>query len=111
LLDVTAVDVAYTPDTERLSNEARKSIADGAQMEHAVRSNADVVIIRNATVLSMESGVLAHDLRPGLSVVIRSGVVEAVGGAGVGEGLAEAFVIDAEGGRSSSLILRKSKES
>ncbi|KAJ8593990.1 hypothetical protein M405DRAFT_879032 [Rhizopogon salebrosus TDB-379] len=99
LLDVTAVDVAYTPDTERLSNEARKSIADGAQVEeHAVRSNADVVIIRNATVLSMESGVLAHDLRPGLSVVIRSGIVEAVGGAGVGEGLAEAFVIDAEGG-------------
>jgi hypothetical protein len=106
LLDVTAVDVAYTPDTERLSNEARRSIADGSQIEeHAVRSNADVVIIRNATVLSMESGVLAHDLRPGLSVVIRSGIVEAVGGAGVGEGLAEAFVIDAEGGRSSSLII------
>ncbi|OAX41869.1 hypothetical protein K503DRAFT_734746 [Rhizopogon vinicolor AM-OR11-026] len=101
LLDVTAVDVTYIPDMERLSSEARKSIADGAQRsmkEHAVRSNAEVVVIRNATILSMENGSLTQDLREGASVVIRSGVVEAVGGAGVGEGLSEAFIIDAEGG-------------
>jgi hypothetical protein len=108
LLDVTAVDVVYTPDKERLSSEALKSIADGAQRtmeEHSVRANADVVIIHNATVLSMESGVLTQDFRPGASVVIRSGVVEAIGGAGIGEGLSEAFTIDAEGGRWSSVIV------
>ncbi|KAG0706559.1 hypothetical protein DFH29DRAFT_901726 [Suillus ampliporus] len=101
LLDVTAVDVAYTPDVQRLSNEAHQSIANGAQksmQEHAAGSNADVVIIHNATVLSMANGVLTQDLRSGASVVIRSGVVEAVGGPGVGEGLRGAFVINAEGG-------------
>lgn len=108
LLDVTAVDVVYTPDKERLSSEAIKSIADGAQRameEPSVRANADVVIIHNATVLSMESGVLTQDFRPGASVVIRSGVVEAIGGAGIGERLSEAFTINAEGGRWSSVIV------
>lgn len=98
LLDVTAVDVTYTPDTQRLSSEARKSIADSPQRSIAAESNADVVIIHNATVLSMENGVLAQDLRLGASVVIRSGVVEAVGDHGVGEGLTGAFEINAEGG-------------
>ncbi|KAG1734440.1 uncharacterized protein EDB91DRAFT_1146890 [Suillus paluster] len=101
LLDVTAVDVAYTPDVQRLSSEARQSMADGAQgsmQGHAAWSNADVVIIQNATVLSMENGVLTQDLRPGASVVIRSGVVEAVGGPDVGEELVGAFIINAEGG-------------
>lgn len=98
LLHVTAVDVTYTPDVQRLSREARKSIADGLQKSIAVESNADVVIIHNATVLSMENGVLAQDLRSDASVVIRSGVVEAVGGPSVGEGLPGAFEINAEGG-------------
>lgn len=97
LLDVTAVDVAYTPDVQRLSNEARKPIADGPQSSIST-SNADVVVIHNATVLSMENGVLSQDLRLGASVVIRSGVVEAVGGPGIGEGLTGAFIINAEGG-------------
>ncbi|KAG2365872.1 hypothetical protein BDR07DRAFT_1480928 [Suillus spraguei] len=98
LLDVTAVDVAYTPDVQRLSNEAYRPIVDGPQRSIAAESNADVVIIHNATVLSMENGVLTQDLRLGASVVIRSGVVEAVGGPNVGEGLMGAFEIDAEGG-------------
>ncbi|KAG2348382.1 hypothetical protein BDR05DRAFT_874491 [Suillus weaverae] len=98
LLDVTAVDVAYTPDVQRLSSEARKSIADGPQRSITAESNADVVIIHNATVLSMENGVLTQDLRLGASVVIRGGVVEAVGCPGVGGGLTGAFTINAEGG-------------
>jgi hypothetical protein len=99
LLDVTAVDVAYAPDVQRLSREARKSIADGSQRSISAEINADVVIIHNATVLSMENGVLAQDLRLGASIVIRSGVVEAIGGPGVSEGLTGAFEINAEGGR------------
>jgi hypothetical protein len=98
LLDVTAVDVAYTPDVQRLSREARKSIADGSQRSISAEINADVVIIHNATVLSMENGVLAQDLRLGASIVIRSGVVEAIGGPGISEGLTGAFEINAEGG-------------
>jgi hypothetical protein len=73
-------------------------IADGIQRSTAAENNADVVIIHNATILSMENGVLTQDLRLGASVVIRSGVVEAVGGPGVGEGLPGAFEINAEGG-------------
>ena len=102
LLGVTAVDVTYTPDMERLSSEARKSVADGAQRSTEENANADVVIIHNATILSMENGVLSQDLRSGASIVIRSGVVEVVGGSGVGEGLEGAFIVDAEGGGWSS---------
>jgi len=110
LLDVTAVNVAYIPDMERLSSEAHKSLTSGGYRSTEEQGNADVVIIHNATVLSMENGVLAQDFKPSASVVIRSGVVEAVGGPDVGEGLRAAFTIDAEGGKWLSVIIRMSRD-
>jgi len=68
LLKYQEIVVEHSTDIERM----KKSTDSGSL------SNADVVVIHNATVLTMETGNLQDDLLRGGMLVIRGGVIEEV---------------------------------
>ncbi|KIJ63294.1 hypothetical protein HYDPIDRAFT_113258 [Hydnomerulius pinastri MD-312] len=86
LLDVTEVYVHYESEVTRLRREAKAF------------AGADIVAFVNATILTMENGELDEDLISGGTVVLRDGLIEAVGKDTEVHVPTEALVIQAEGG-------------
>lgn len=75
LLKVQEIHVSFASDVSRLKNDAFASaLARGAGDQ-----NTDVIAITNATILTMESGSLHHDLVEDAVMVIRGGVIDSVG--------------------------------
>ncbi|KAH7890028.1 hypothetical protein F5I97DRAFT_626000 [Phlebopus sp. FC_14] len=89
LLEVTEVDVRYESEITRLRREARAYSAD---------DDADVIAITNATILTMDHGNVYEDLITGGTIVLRSGLIDAVGTDGEVSVPAGALVIPGEGG-------------
>ncbi len=96
LLDIHEFVVEYPTDISRLKQDA---LASMHTTDEAARANADVLVITNATLLTMETGSLQYDVLHGAVLFTRNGRIEAIGGAQdivVPEG---AMLIDVEGGR------------
>lgn len=75
LLDVREVEASYSTDISRVIQEAKVAATSrGADVQ-----NADVYAITNATLLTMEFGILPRDLVESGTLVIRGGVIENVG--------------------------------
>ncbi|EIW85515.1 hypothetical protein CONPUDRAFT_98596 [Coniophora puteana RWD-64-598 SS2] len=89
-LDVQELDVRFPTDIARLKRDARAASPEN--------DDADVVVVRNATVLTMQHGARARDLVSGGVVVVRAGVIEAVGDAETTVVPPGATVIEADGG-------------
>ena len=91
LVEYQRIDIEHSTDIARLKKEAK-------QMSHAALNNFDLVVITNATLLTMESGNPEVDLIRSGIFTIRGGVIEYVGPS-LGYTLPTgATVIDAEGG-------------
>ena len=94
LLNVQEIDVRYATDISRLSEDA----FDEARSCGLQRQNANVYAITNATVLTMERGLLPHDLVNDATVIIRGGIIERVGPSSRIAIPAGATVMNAQGG-------------
>jgi hypothetical protein len=86
LLDVTEVNVWYESEVTRLRRDARTF------------ANADVVAFVNATILTMEYGNVHQDLINGGTVVLRGGLIDAVGRDGEVPIPTGALVVQTDGG-------------
>jgi predicted amidohydrolase YtcJ len=86
LLDVTEVDVRYESEVTRLRREA-----------HAF-SDVDTVALVNATILTMEHGDVHQDIIGGGTVILRDGLIDAVGKDGEVSVPAGALTIQINGG-------------
>ncbi|KAF8842538.1 hypothetical protein BDN67DRAFT_965670 [Paxillus ammoniavirescens] len=86
LLDVTEVNVWYESEVTRLRRDARTF------------ANADVVAFVNATILTMEHGNVHQDLINGGTVVLRDGLIDAVGRDGEVPIPTGALVVQTDGG-------------
>lgn len=94
LLEFQTIDIEHSTDIARLKKDAE------AEHDHKEwrKGNADVVIIFNATLLTMETGNELADLIPDGLLVIRGGVIDHVGRIGGFVAPTGATVIDAAGG-------------
>jgi len=86
LLDITEVDVRYESEVTRLRREARAF------------SGVDTVAFVNATILTMEHGDVHRDLISGGTVILRDGLIDAVGKDGEVSVPAGTLVIQTDGG-------------
>ncbi|KAH7928201.1 hypothetical protein BV22DRAFT_1005502 [Leucogyrophana mollusca] len=89
-LEYQEVIVQYLTDITRLKEEAR-SLAPA-------NVDSDVVVIKNATILTMNTGNPARDLVQNGVIIVRGGVIESVSSIGEVAIPGGATVIDAEGG-------------
>lgn len=86
LLDVTEVDVRYESEITRVRREARAF------------SGTDTVAFVNATILTMEHDDIHQDVIRGGVVVLRDGLIDAVGKDGEISVPDDAFIIQTDGG-------------
>ena len=93
LVEYQRIDVEHLTDIARLKKEAK-------QGSH-IALNFDLVVITNATLLTMESGNHETDLIRNGALTIRGGVIEYVGASLDYTPPTGATVIDAEGGAGS----------
>ena len=92
LVEYQRIDIEHSTDIARLKKEAK-------QVSHtASNNNFDLVVITNATLLTMESGNPEADLIRNGTLTIRGGVIEYVGLSVDYTPPTGATVIDAEGG-------------
>lgn len=99
LLDIHEITIEYTTEAARLKQDAQSRVrAQGGPEVDAVLANADLLVIMNATVLTMDSGDLAGDVYRNAVLFSRGGKIEAVMGAGEAVIPQGAMVLDAEGG-------------
>jgi hypothetical protein len=100
LLEFQTIDVEHSTDIARLKKDAAAAATTHAHKgwSNPLQSNSDVVIIFNATLLTMESGNEEVDLIPDGLVVVRGGVIDHVGAIGSFVAPTSATVIDAAGG-------------
>ena len=94
LLEFQEIDVEHSTDIARLKKDA----AAAHTHENWQSGNADVVIIFNATLLTMETGNEQADLIPDGLLVIRGGIIDHVGPIGGFVMPMGATIIDAAGG-------------
>ena len=92
ILEVQTIDIEHSTDIARLKKDA------AAAHDRKDWRNADVVIIFNATLLTMETGNKQADLIPDGLLVIRGGVIDHIGPIGGFVTPIGATVIDAAGG-------------
>jgi hypothetical protein len=95
LLEFQTIDIEHSTDIARLKKDAAAAAHDHKDWR---TSNADAVIIFNATLLTMETGDAQADLIPDGLLVIRGGVIDHVGPIGGFVAPIGATVIDAAGG-------------
>lgn len=95
LLDIYEITVEYATEVARLKQDARMRVQDHGE---AGLENADVLVIMNATVLTMESGDLNGDVYHNAVLFTRGGKIEAVMGAEEAVIPQDAMILDAEGG-------------
>ena len=91
LVEYQRIDIEHSTDIARLKNEAKR-------VSHIASDNFDLVVITNATLLTMESGKPEVDLIHNGLLTIRGGVIESVGNSLSYTPPPGATVIDAEGG-------------
>jgi hypothetical protein len=91
LVEYQRIDIEHSTDIARLKQEAK-------QVSHVASNNIDLVVITNATLLTMESGNPGVDLISNGVLTIRGGVIEYVGPSHDYTPPTGATVIDAEGG-------------
>ena len=97
-MEYQRIDIEHSTDIARLKKEAK-------QIFHtALNNNFDVVVITNATLLTMESGNPEADLIRNGILTIRGGVIEYVGPSVNYTLPTGATVIDAEGGADSDCL-------
>lgn len=96
-LTYSKIHVDYPTDIYRLKQEAAKA----HEADSKAQANADFLVIANATLLTMESGNLHHDVLRDAVIVTRSGKIEAIVGIGDADFVIPygATVLDAAGGR------------
>lgn len=107
LLQHQEVLVDYPTDIQRLKDEALISLS---RMSAASAANADVLIIANATILTMEGETLAEVPIRGGALVTRGGLIEQVV---KGQNLRVpdgATVIDAQGGEEYSKLCKNGSD-
>lgn len=97
LLDVKEIHVTYDSDSARLKRDALGA-AKCESADSACTDNADVLVIRNATLLMMDVGILDQDLLPRGTIVVKGGVIRQVGRDVDIDAPQGATVIDARGG-------------
>ena len=98
LLEYQRIDIEHSTDIARLKTEAK-------QVSHNIAlNNFDLVVITNATLLTMESGNPEVDLIRNGILTIRGGVIEYVGPSLDYTLPTGATVIDAEGGEESEFV-------
>lgn len=91
LVEYQRIDIEHSTDIARLKKEAK-------QVSHIASNNFDLVVITNATLLTMESGNPEADLIRNGILTIRGGVIEYAGPSIDYTPPTGATVIDAEGG-------------
>ncbi|KAF8810077.1 hypothetical protein BYT27DRAFT_7162151 [Phlegmacium glaucopus] len=91
LVEYQQIDIEHSTDIARLKKEAE-------HVSHITSNNFDLVVITNATLLTMESGNPEADLIRNGVLTIRAGVIESVGAFLNYTPPTGATVIDAEGG-------------
>ena len=97
LVEYQRIDIEHSTDIARLKKEAE-------QLSHIVSNDFDLVVITNATLLTMESGNPEVDLIQNGLLTIRAGVIESVGSSLNYIPPTGATVIDAEGGAESDRL-------
>jgi len=102
LVEFQAIDVEHTTDIARLKKDA----ATAHEHKNWQNGNADVVIIFNATLLTMETGNEQADLIPDGLLVVRGGVIDHVGPIGGFVMPIGATIIDAAGGTLIALLIQ-----
>ena len=108
LIDYLTINVHYETDISRLKQEAKVSALKRVQEMGALNTaegsemltNADVFVITNATVLSMETRSVQRDLIKGATIVFSGGKIGHVGLDGMVNVPPGATVYNAEGGMS-----------
>lgn len=100
LLNFQEIVVEYPTDIHRLKKEASAlhQLADDE-----TRANADLLVIANATLLTMESGNLHNDVLRDAIIVTRAGEIEAIVGANEAVIPYGATILDAAGGKEISI--------
>ena len=93
-MEYQRIDIEHSTDIARLKKEAK-------EVSHIASNNFDLVVIINATLLTMESGNPEVDLIKNGILTIRGGVIEYAGPSPDYTPPAGATVIDAEGGAES----------
>ena len=96
-MEYQRIDIEHSTDIARLKKEAK-------QASHVTSNNFDVLVITNATLLTMESGNPEADLIRNGILTIRGGVIEYVGPSLNYTPPTGATVIDAEGGAESDWL-------
>jgi hypothetical protein len=91
LVEYQRIDIEHSTDIARLKKEAK-------QVSRIASNNLDLVVITNATLLTMESGNPEADLIRNGVLIIRAGVLESAGPSLNYTLPTGATVIDAEGG-------------
>jgi hypothetical protein len=97
LVEYQRIDIEHSTDIARLKKEAK-------QLSHMALNNYDLVVIANATLLTMESGNPESDLIRSGVLTVRGGVIEYVGPCLDYTPPTGATVIDAEGGAESDRL-------
>jgi hypothetical protein len=98
LVEYQRIDIEHSTDIARRKKEAK-------QLSHIASNNYDLVVIANATLLTMESGNPESDLIRNGILAIRGGVIDYVGPSLDYTPPSGATVIDAEGGAESDLAV------
>ena len=95
LLDIHEITVSYASESARLKADAQMRVhAQGSE----AYANADLLVVMNATVLTMDEGELDGDVYRNAVLFTRGGKIEAVVGAGEAVIPQDAMILDAEGG-------------
>ncbi|KAF8968323.1 hypothetical protein BDZ97DRAFT_1655335 [Flammula alnicola] len=98
LLEFQMVDVEHTTDIARLKKQAAKAAHVHKDWLDVEQSNSDLVVITNATLLTMASGDEEADLLYDGVMTVRGGVIESIGPLSSYTIPTGATVIDASGG-------------
>ena len=98
LLVVKEINVSYHTDVYRLKRDSRLLASNSGNSEST--ENADILVLVNASVLTMESGRMPRDFVQNARVVVKGGVVERVGAEAEVELPKGAKIVDLDGGRS-----------
>ncbi|KAL5533836.1 hypothetical protein ACEPAG_296 [Sanghuangporus baumii] len=93
LLDIRELEATYSTDIARLKHDAKAV----ARSRGADARDAEVYAISNATILSMNHGTLEDDLLDSANIIIRGGIIEAVGPSSEVEIPHGATILEAQG--------------
>ncbi|CAA7266376.1 unnamed protein product [Cyclocybe aegerita] len=78
LLQYEQIDVEHSTDIARLKKDAKRAAKTHKDWPNVESDNSDVVVIINATLLTMESGNFEDDFVKGGVMVVRGGVIDLV---------------------------------